>query len=574
MDKIKRIDELVLKLNQAIMVYEQGYDEIMTNAEYDRLYDELHHLEIETGYVSKHSPIRKVGYEVVSGLPKVKHKNLALSLDKTKDINAIVKWLGDEEGLLSFKLDGLTLILEYFNGKLVSAVTRGNGEVGEDVTHNAKVMDTIPNTIEYNGKLTIRGEAMISYEDFDRINAILPDDEKYKNPRNLASGSIRQLDSSVCKYRNVAFIAFEVVDGFDSVFTNKESQLLRLGNMGFYTVWRKIVTKSNVEDISIAFENNTGAYAYPVDGLVLTYNDIAYSNSLPMTSKFPKHSIALKWKDESVETTLRSIEWNTSRTGLINPVAIFDPIEIEGSTVGRASLHNISIIEGLQLKLGDRIGVIKANMIIPQILENYDANGEYSTIHIPSSCPSCGGYTEVRQAKDSKTLHCVNDSCNAKILGKLVHFCKRDAMNIEGLSEATLEKLIESNLVRDYEDIFKLEKYRSRLIKLDGFGVKSIDKLLINIKSAEQVELPKFTYALGVENIGRTASKILSEHYNYDTDKMFSPSFVELSSIDGIGQVASNSFIDYLNNKNGKDIVNTLLFYVTIIKPEAKDESN
>lgn len=575
MDKIKRIDELVLKLNQAILVYEQGHDEIMTNAEYDKLYDELYHLEIETGYILKNSPTSKVGHEVVSGLPKVKHDKPMLSLDKTKDVGSLPKWLGNKPALLSCKLDGLTVVLTYNKGILIKAITRGNGEIGEDVTHNARVIGNIPKSISYKGELTIRGEVVISYITFNQINELLPPDQKYKNPRNLASGSIRQLDNRVSAKRGLEFITFEVVSGLEDLnLKYKHKTLEKLRDMGFSVVEHVQTNEQQIKADCEGFENIAHNYIFPVDGLVLTYNDIAYSNSLPTTSKFPKHSIALKWKDESVATTLRNIEWQTSRTGLINPVAIFDPIEIEGSTVGRASVHNLSIIENLHLHIGDEIGVIKANVIIPQISENYTKGDGKDIIEIPKQCPVCSGMTEIRQLKDSKTLHCTNEFCDAKILGRLVHFCKRDAMNIEGLSGATLSKLTSLGFVSCLEDIFTLKKHRNILIHLDGFGVKSIDKLLTNIENSKNVELPKLTYALGIENIGRTASKALSEYYKHDANRMFNPVLSELLLIDGIGQVASNGFLSYFTSEGGKNTINRLLYHINIIKPEIKGGSN
>ena len=572
-DKLVRIKDLTTRLNIAREIYEQGIDEVMTNTEYDRLYDELLALEEDTNFRYNNSPTPQVGYEVVSKLEKVVHKEKVLSLDKTKDISDLKTFLGDEQGILSFKMDGLTLILEYNNGRLSKAITRGNGEIGEDVTHNAKVIKNIPKIIGYKNNLTIRGEVVMSYDIFEKINSTLPDEEKYKNPRNLASGTLRQLDSKICAERELDFITFEVVKGFDNYYdkTNyreifyKSEKLDLLEKEGFDIVKYYFVNKS---DVSYWKEELTKEvteypkYPYPVDGLVLTFDNINYSNSLPTTSKHPKHSIAFKWKDEAVETELIEIEWNTSRTGLINPVAIFKPVEIEGSTVERASLHNISIIEGLNLEIGDRIGVIKANMIIPQIIENYTIKDDFY-INIPKNCPTCDSPTEIRDNGNTKTLHCLNDKCAAKSLFKLKHFCSREAMNIEGLSEATLSKLINLKLIKDFTDIYKLTK--SDLLRVEGFGEKSANNLLENIEKSKTVQLPNFLYSLGIEGIGRTASKAIAKHFDYDFNKIIESDFMEFSRIDGIGETMARALDNYLDEND--DYMRLYDFVINVQKP-------
>ncbi len=565
--KIERINELVKTLNEAAKAYYQGTKEIMSNFEYDALYDELVALEKETGVVLASSPTVNVGYEVLSELPKERHEKPMLSLDKTKDVQALKEWVGSQKTILSWKLDGLTIVLTYKHGKLDKAVTRGNGEVGEVITNNAKVFKNVPLSIAHQGELVLRGEAVITYSDFYKINEEIENaDEKYKNPRNLCSGSVRQLNNEITAKRNVNFFAFSLVkaDGVD--FENShEKQMLWLKSQGFDVVEYKIVTADTLEECVQEFASKIESNDFPSDGLVLIYDDIAYGESLGRTAKFPRNSIAFKWADEIRETTLKEIEWSPSRTGLINPVAIFEPVELEGTTVSRASVHNISVMEGLELGIGDTIEVYKANMIIPQIAENKTRSG---LVEIPKECPTCGGATEIRQVADAKALYCTNPECQAKKIKSFTLFVSRDAMNMEGLSEATLEKFIAKGFVHEFADMFKLERYADEIKEMEGFGEKSCENLLASAERARNTTLPRLIYALGIQNIGVANAKMLAKQYHYHIEELQEASAEELSAIDGIGEVIAKSIEEYFGNEKNKQIIANLLAEVNIEKPE------
>ncbi len=508
----------------------------MSNHEYDRLYDELSGLEDETGTVFSGSPTQKVGYEVLSELPKERHERPMLSLNKTKSMEDLTEWLGEQKGLLSWKLDGLTVVLTYRDGKLQKAVTRGNGEIGEVITQNARMFTNIPTGISYQGELVLRGEAIIRYSDFEKLNALIEDvDAKYKNPRNLCSGSVRQLSNEVTAGRNVRFMAFSLVkaDGVD--FKNSREEEFRwLMSLGFETVEYVGVTRDSLADAVADFEKRIEQFDIPSDGLVLLYDDIAYGMSLGRTAKFPRDSIAFKWADELQETTLSYIEWSASRTGLINPVAVFEPVELEGTTVSRASVHNISIMEGLELGEGDRITVYKANMIIPQIADNFTRSG---VRNIPARCPVCGGATEIRQVNDVKSLYCTNPDCQAKKLKGFALLVSRDALNIDGLSEMTLEKFIAAGFIHEADDIFHLDRHREAIVEMEGFGERSYDKLIAAAQSASHTTLPRLIYGLGIEGIGLANARVLCRHFDYDLEAMRHADKEELCSIDGIGEV-------------------------------------
>ena len=568
--KIERISELVKKLNEASKVYYQGADEIMSNYEYDALYDELVALEKETGVVLAASPTVNVGYEVLSELPKERHEKPMLSLDKTKDVGALKEWVGTQEALLSWKMDGLTIVLTYENGKLTKAVTRGNGEEGEVITNNAKVFQNLPISIAYQGELVLRGEAVITYSDFEKINAEIEDDDaKYKNPRNLCSGSVRQLNNEITAKRNVNFFAFSLVkaDGID--FENSHSnQMQWLKKQGFDIVEYELVKSDTLEESVQRFAGKIENNDFPSDGLVLIYDDIAYGEGLGRTAKFPRNAIAFKWADEIRETTLKEIEWSPSRTGLINPVAIFEPVELEGTTVSRASVHNISVMEGLELGIGDTIAVYKANMIIPQIAENRTRSG---MVELPKQCPTCGGETEVRQIADAKALYCTNPECQAKKIKAFTLFVSRDAMNMEGLSEATLEKFIAKGFVHEFADLFKLERFADEIMVMEGFGEKSCKNILASAEKARNTTLPRLIYALGIQNIGVANAKMLAKQYHYELDELAGASEEELSAIEGIGGVIAASIAEYFRNEKNQKMLENLLAQVYIEKPEVNN---
>jgi DNA ligase (NAD+) len=569
--KMDRIKELVELLNKAGKSYYSEGRELMSNYEYDALYDELGMLEKETGYILSNSPTVNVGYEVLSELPKERHESPMLSLDKTKSPEALAEWLGSQKGLLSWKLDGLTIVLTYDNGQLQKAVTRGNGEVGEIITNNARVFKNVPVTIPFKGKLVLRGEAIITYSDFERINEQIPEaDAKYKNPRNLCSGSVRQLNNEITAQRNVHFFAFTLVSAQDIDFDNsRQRQFEWLKDQGFSVVEYKMVTKDTILDTIEWFEKTIVTNDFPSDGLVILYDDIAYGDSLGRTAKFPRNAMAFKWTDETAETTLREIEWSASRTGLINPVAVFDPVELEGTQVSRASVHNISIVESLKLGIGDRIKVFKANMIIPQIAENLTQSGN---LEIPEVCPVCGGKTQIKQVNDVKTLYCINEDCQAKHVKSFAHFVSRDALNIDGLSEATLEKFIQHGFLKNFCDLYHLEKFRDEIIALDGFGEKSYENLLTSVENSRNTTLPKFIYGLGIANVGLSNAKMIVQALGNDIEKVIHAGRQELEKIDGVGAVIADTFASYFENEKNKEEFYKLLQEMHIEK--APDNQN
>lgn len=570
MEDIERIKELVKTLNLAGKAYYSQSTEIMSNFEYDRLYDELEMLEKKTGYVMSDSPTVNVGHEVLSELPKERHEKPMLSLDKTKDPMALAQWLGDNKGLLSWKLDGLTIVLTYENGKLSKAVTRGNGEVGEVITNNARVFKNVPITIPYKGTLIVRGEAVITYSDFEKINAEIEDEsQKYKNPRNLCSGSVRQLNNEITKNRNVNFFVFSLVEAQGIDFENsRKRQFEWLYKQGFEIVGYKEVTSSNILDTIREFEAEIVNNDFPSDGLVILYDDIAYGDSLGRTAKFPRNSMAFKWTDETRTSTLLEIEWSPSRTGLINPVAVFEPVELEGTSVSRASVHNISVMESLELGIGDTIEVYKANMIIPQISKNLTKSGN---VVIPKQCPVCGKNTTVKCQNEVKALYCTNPDCQAKHVKAFEHFAARDAMNIDGMSEATLEKFIQRGFLKDFSDLFKLDRYMQDITTMEGFGEKSYKNMLEAVENARNTTLPKLIYSLGIENIGLANAKMIVRSLLLTADKVYDVTRDMLLEIDGVGEVIAESFVSYFENPKNRELFEKLLKEVNIKSEETND---
>ncbi len=570
--KKERMQELIKILNEASKAYYAEDREIMSNFEYDRLYEELEGLEKETGIVLSGSPTVSVGYESVEELPKERHESPMLSLGKTKSREELKDWLQGKEAILSWKLDGLTVVLTYRNGELFKAVTRGNGEIGEVITGNARTFKNIPLNIAFKGELVLRGEAVITYSDFEKINEEIPEAEaKYKNPRNLCSGSVRQLNNEITAKRNVRFYAFTLVSAEDVDFHNsREEQFRFLEKQGFEVVERKMVTPDTILSAISEFENKIPAYDVPSDGLVLTYEDIAYGKSLGRTAKFPRDAIAFKWADEIRETTLTEVEWSASRTGLINPVAIFTPVELEGTTVSRASVHNVSIVKELKLGIGDRITVYKANMIIPQIAENLTQSGN---LPIPATCPVCGGETKIQNMNDTETLYCTNPECAAKKIKSFTLFVSRDALNMEGLSEATLEKFISMGFIHEYADLFHLTEHRDAIVDMEGFGEKSYTNLVDSIEKARNTTLPRLIYGLGIANIGLVNAKMLCRHFDYDLDALQSAKEEELSDIEGVGDVIAGAFVSYMNNPANKEKIDHLLPELHLEKPESSTEN-
>ncbi len=570
---IKRMKALSALLLPAARAYYEESREIMSNREYDQLYDELLELEKSTGIILAGSPTQKVGYEVLSELPKEAHETPMLSLDKTKEVEALQEWLGEQKGILSWKLDGLTIVLTYEGGNLVKAVTRGNGEIGEVITNNARVFANVPLRIAYEGQLILRGEAVIRYSDFNHINEEIQDvDARYKNPRNLCSGSVRQLNNEITAKRSVNFEAFMLVkaDGVDFKNSRKE-QFQWLKDQGFDVVEYHEVTRENLPDAVDAFSEAVGTSDMPSDGLVLLLDDIAYGESLGRTAKFPRNSIAFKWADEVRETKLVEIEWSASRTGLINPVAIFEPVELEGTTVSRASVHNISIMEALKLGEGDTITVYKANMIIPQIAENLTGSG---TVRIPEKCPVCQGETEIRQVNDVRSLYCMNPECQAKKIKSFTLLVSRDALNIDGLSEATLEKFIAAGFIHEYADIFHLDCHEEAIITMEGFGKKSYDNLMAAIKAASHTTLPRMIYGLGITGIGLANAKMLCRTFRLDFDAMRRAEKEELMETDGIGEVLADAWIGYFASERNNRQVDGLLAELTIEQePESEEDA-
>ena len=551
MDKKKRMQELVELLNRAGKAYYQESREIMSNFEYDALYDELKGLEEELGIVLASSPTIHVGYEVLSELPKERHESPMLSLDKTKEVSRLKEFVGNQKAVISWKMDGLTIVLTYRGGTLYKAVTRGNGEIGEVITNNARVFKNIPLHISYKGELILRGEAVIGYRDFERINETIEDvDAKYKNPRNLCSGSVRQLNNEITAKRNVKFYAFTLVKAEGVDFHNSRAyQLDWLADQGFEVVEHYPVTADELEERVAYFAEKIKENDFPSDGLVLVYDDIAYGQSLGRTAKFPRDSFAFKWADEIKETHLLEIEWSPSRTGLINPVAIFEPVELEGTTVSRASVHNLSIMEELELGIGDTIEVYKANMIIPQIARNLTRSGR---IEIPRTCPVCGGETRVRQMNDAKSLYCTNPECQAKRIKAFALLTSRDALNVEGLSEATLEKFIARGFIHKYTDIFHLDRYQEEIQSMEGFGEKSYSNLIQSIEKARETTLPKVIYSLGIAGVGLANAKLICRESDYDVTKLMNATEEELSEIAGVGPVIAKAFTEYFSSEEKK----------------------
>lgn len=545
-DKRKRMQELITLLNEAGKAYYQGATEIMSNFQYDKLYDELVALEKELNVTLSNSPTVNVGYEVLSELPKERHEKQMLSLDKTKEISDLKDFLGNQKAIISWKLDGLTIVLTYRDGELQKAVTRGNGEVGEVITNNAKVFKNIPLHISYKGELVLRGEAVIGYKDFERINEEIEDvDAKYKNPRNLCSGSVRQLNNEITAKRNVKFFAFSLVkaDGVD--FKNSRNEQMHwLSEQGFDVVEHEKVTSEDIEEKVEMFAHKIEENDFPSDGLVLVYDDIAYGQSLGTTAKFPRDSFAFKWADEIRETTLREIEWSPSRTGLINPVAIFDSVELEGTTVSRASVHNISIMEELELGIGDTIQVYKANMIIPQIAENLTRSGVKD---IPETCPVCKEKTEIKKVNNAKALYCTNPECQAKRIKSFALFASRDALNIDGMSEATLEKFILEGFIKEYADVFHLDRYEEEIKSMEGFGEKSYNKLQVSVEKARTTTLPKVIYSLGIANIGLANAKMICKEFHNNIEEIINATPDRLNQIDGVGEVIAGTFVEYFS---------------------------
>ncbi len=570
---MERMKELVRILSDASRAYYMEDREIMSNFEYDKLYDELLDLEKETGVILSDSPTQKVGYEVVSSLPKEAHPSPMLSLDKTKEVDALQSWLGDHEGVLSWKLDGLTVVLTYEEGVLSKAVTRGNGEIGEVITPNARTFKNIPKSIPIRERFTVRGEAIIFYSDFEALNATIADAEaKYKNPRNLCSGSVRQLNSEITAQRNVRFFAFSMVDPEDPELAGKVGGSIRerfmfLRSIGFDTVDYRMVTAENLPETVRWFSETIASNDFPSDGLVLSYNDISYGRSLGRTAKFPRDSIAFKWQDEEAETTLLDVEWSPSRTGLINPVAIFEPVELEGTIVQRASVHNISILKELALGKGDRIKVYKANMIIPQISENLTRSG---ALPIPGNCPACGQPTVIKNENDTETLVCPNSECPAKDLKRFSLFVSRNAMNIDGISEATLERFLERGFLKQLSDLYHLDRYRDEIIQMDKLGEKSYNNLIDSVERSRKTALPQLIYALGIPNVGLSNAKLIVKHFDQDPKACFEAPYEELCEIEGIGSVIAESYVAFFADEGHRSELEALLKELTFLREESE----
>lgn len=568
MENLQKQKELNQKLKVAAKAYYIDGKEIMSNFEYDKLYDQLLALEKETGIIFSDSVTQNVGFEVLTDLKKEKHPSKMLSLDKTKDRDVLKKWLGNQDGVLSFKLDGLTIVAHYNDGKLQKAVTRGNGIVGEIITHNARFFKGLPAQIPFKENLIIRGEALMKYSEFERINELIPDEtEKYKNPRNLASGTIRQLDSAMMKEREINFYAFTLVDGLDS--NSYEERLNWLETQGFQVVKHKKVTINTLDKEMDKFGEEVKINDFPSDGLVLFYNDIKYGNSLGSTSKFPRNGMAFKWKDETAKTVLRKIEWSASRTGLLNPVAIFDPVELEGTTVSRASVHNLSIIDSLKLNIGDTIDVFKANMIIPQIAENQTRSLKNIKNILPTCCPVCGREVNIEKNEDTVVLRCINKDCAAKHIGKFEHFVSRDAVNIIGLSSAKLEQLIDFGIIKEFKDLYSIEKNKDKIVNMEGFGEKSYENLKKSIEKSREIEPDHFLYALGIEEIGKSTSRDIMKYFHYDFEKIFEKNYDDFIKIDGIGEKMANNLVHYFD-KNA-EMVKELMKEFTFIVPEINE---
>ncbi len=573
MDKTERIKELVKILNEASKAYYQEDTEIMSNFEYDKLYDELLMLEKETGLVLSGSPTSKVGYEILSELPKEKHPEPMLSLDKTKSVDDLAAWLNGKKGVMSWKLDGLTVVLTYENGELVKAVTRGNGEIGEVITNNARVFANIPKKLTYTKPLTIRGEAIITYKDFEKINQTIEDVEsKYKNPRNLCSGTVRQLNNEITAKRNVHFFAFSMLDsGDETVDKTVNSRFDFLTELGFEVVEHKDVTPDNIHEVVKEFADKISTNDFPSDGLVLSFDDIAYGRSLGRTAKFPRNSIAFKWADEEAETVLRHIEWSPSRTGLINPVAIFDTVELEGTSVSRASIHNVSIAKQLKLGIGDTIKVYKANMIIPQISENLTQSGN---LIIPETCPACEGKTELKNENGVETLYCPNPDCPAKSIKLFTHFVSRNAMNIDGLSEATLEKFLDKGFLVELYDIYHIDRYEDEIVSMEGFGRKSYDNMIESINASRNTDLTRVIYGLGILNIGHATARLICKFFKNDIESIINATAEDFMQIDKIGEVIAEGIVSYFADEGNISTLRKILAEVNLIEEENTAEQD
>lgn len=570
MEKQQRVKELVEILGEAARAYYQEDREVMSNKEYDALYDELAALEKETGIVLAGSPTVNVGYEVLSELEKVPHDSPMLSLDKTKNPEDLREWLGTQKGMLSWKMDGLTVVLTYRHGKLAQAVTRGNGMVGEKITNNARVFKNLPAQIPFDGEVVLRGEAVIRYSDFEKINAGIEDvDSRYKNPRNLCSGSVRQLNNAITARRNVYFFAFALVSAEGKPLSNSAEENMRwLASLGFAIVPYAMVSGETVTAAVQEFAEKITENDFPSDGLVLLYDDIAYGKALGSTAKFPRNAIAFKWADEEMETVLTQIEWSPSRTGLINPIAVFAPVELEGTTVSRASLHNLSIMDSLALGIGDHIKVYKANMIIPQVAENLTRSGGYE---VPAHCPACGSSTEIRTDNEVKTLYCPNPYCSAKKVKLFSHYVSRDAMNIDGLSEATLTKMIDQGFLEELYDLYTLSRYREEIVAMEGFGEKSYTNLINSIEASRHTTLARFIYSLGILNVGASNAKLLCQHFHHDPETVMGASVEEMVEIEGIGEVIAASVRDYFANQHNRETIEKLLQYLDFAKVQEQE---
>ena len=568
-DTVKEMKDLAQTLNHAAKVYYQGQDEVMSNFEYDRLYDRLVQLEKETGVILAGSPTQKVGYEVLGELPKERHQSQMLSLDKTKEVGQLIEWLDGKEGLLSWKMDGLTVVLTYENGELVKAVTRGNGQVGEVITNNARVFQNIPLAIPHKGRVVLRGEAVIPYSEFERINRELPEEEQYKNPRNLCSGSVRQLNNEITAKRHVNFFAFALVTAEGADFENsQEKKSLFLMEQGFDVVEYRRVNAENIADTVAWFSDKISSNDFPSDGLVLLYDDIAYGESLGATAKFPRNAIAFKWADEIAETTLKEVEWSASRTGLINPVAVFEPVELEGTTVSRASVHNVSIVKQLALGIGDTIQVYKANMIIPQIADNLTRSG---TVRPAEICPVCKEPTKIHDENGVEVLFCENKQCLAKKLKAVSLFVSRDAMNIDGMSEATIEKFMDKGMLHQLGDLFRIERYREEIVTMEGFGEKSYERLLAAVNEAKHTTASRFLYSLGIPNVAPSNARMICKAFGQDFDRIRHATEEELIEIDGIGGVIAESVVSFFAEDENKRMIDDLLSVVVLEKENTED---
>ena len=584
MDKRKRIEELVELLNQAGKAYYEAGQEIISNLEYDKAYDELVRLEEETGIVLSASPTQNVGYSVATALPKEEHASPMLSLDKTKSVETLQSFLGEQKGILSWKLDGLTVVMTYEKGELIKAVTRGNGRIGEIVTENAKRFRNLPLRIPFKGRLVLRGEALIRYSDFAKINEEIPEEgAKYKNPRNLCSGSVRQLDPKITWERRVYFFPFTLVSveegedgasresgGLPDFHNSHEAEFEFLEQQGFQVVGRRAVNKEELPVAVSDFSEQVKKNDFPSDGLVLLMDDISYGKSLGTTAKFPRNALAFKWEDEEEKTILREVEWSPSRTGLINPVAIFDPVELEGTVVSRASLHNISYMEDLKLGIGDEITVYKANMIIPQIGENLTKSGQ---LPIPEHCPACHEETKIVQDKEAKMLYCENPHCPAKRIKQFALFVSRDALNIEGLSEMTLEKFIGKGFIQEFPDLFSLEEHKEEIIAMEGFGQKSYDKLIENAEKARETSLARLLYGLGIGGIGASNARVLSEAFHDDAEALSRAELSEVVSIKGIGPILGESIVRYFKEEENCRLFRKLLSILHLHKEERAENA-